>query len=90
MQKVIIARNSSAADAVVIALVLALIYALVAYSREWEASFHAAVDIDLSLYSLPYYSLFSAMRGMAAFVLSLGSRWSSATGLQNHRKLSAS
>jgi hypothetical protein len=33
MQKVIIARKSSAADAVVIALVLALIYALVAYGR---------------------------------------------------------
>jgi NitT/TauT family transport system permease protein len=71
MQKVVIRRKSSAADAVMVALVLAVIYALVAYGREWETPFHAAVDIDLSLYSLPYYALFSALRGMAAFCLSL-------------------
>jgi len=71
MQKVLIRRRSSAADAVVVALVLAAIYALVAYGREWEAGFHASVDIDLSLYSLPYYTVFSALRGLAAFVLSL-------------------
>src|SRR5207249_4626133 len=43
----------------------------VAYGREWEAAFHPAVDIDLSFYSLPYYTLFSAIRGLAAFCLSL-------------------
>src|SRR5437867_5930472 len=48
-----------------------MIYALIAYGREWEAAFRAAVDIDLSLYSLPYYTLFSALRGLAAFGLSL-------------------
>jgi NitT/TauT family transport system permease protein len=71
MQKVVIARRFSAADAVVIGLVLATIYALIAYGRELEAAFHRAVDIDLSLYSLPYYTLFSALRGLAAFGLSL-------------------
>src|SRR5437773_7007209 len=71
MQKVLITRRSSAADAGVIALLLATIYALIAYGREWEATFHRAVDIDLSLYSLPYYTLFSALRGLAAFSLSL-------------------
>src|SRR5215813_12325390 len=71
MQKVVIARRFSAADAVVIGLVLATIYALIAYGRELEAAFHRAVDIDLSLYSLPYYTLFSALRGLAAFILSL-------------------
>ncbi len=71
MQKVIIRHKSSAADAVVIAFVLSMIYALIAYGREWEAAFHPAVDIDLSLYSLPYYTLFSAIRGLAAFCLSL-------------------
>jgi len=71
MQKVVIERNRSAADAIVIGLVLATIYALIAFGREWEAAFHRAVDIDLSLYSLPYYTLFSALRGLAAFALSL-------------------
>jgi NitT/TauT family transport system permease protein len=71
MQKVVIWHKSSAADAVMVALVLAIIYALIAYGREWEAAFHAAVDIDLSFYSLPYYTLFSALRGIAAFCLSL-------------------
>jgi len=71
MQKVLIGRKSSKADGVVIILTLAAIYALVAYGREFQSTFHAAVDIDLSFYSLPYYTLFSALRGMAAFVLSL-------------------
>jgi len=71
MQKVLIGRKSSRADGVVIALTLAGIYALVAYGREFESAFHTAVDIDLSFYSLPYYTLFSALRGMAAFMLSL-------------------
>jgi NitT/TauT family transport system permease protein len=71
MQKIIIRRRPSPADIVVVALVLAIIYALVAYGREWEAAFHPNVDIDLSLYSLPYYTLFSALRGLAAFMLSL-------------------
>src|SRR5262245_34236989 len=70
MQKIIIRRRVSPADAVVVALVLATIYALVAFGREWEATFHPAVEIDLSFYSLPYYSLFSALRGLTAFVLS--------------------
>jgi NitT/TauT family transport system permease protein len=71
MQKVLIRRRPTSADAVVVALVLATIYALVAYGREWNAAFHRAVEIDLSLYSLPYYTLFSALRGLAAFMLSL-------------------
>jgi NitT/TauT family transport system permease protein len=71
MQKIIIRRKVSTADAIVVILILAIIYALIAYGREWEATFHPAVDIDLSLYSLPYYTLFSALRGVAAFMLSL-------------------
>ena len=71
MQKVLIRRKVSPADAVVVALILTTIYALIVYGREWRAAFHAAIDIDLSLYSLPYYTLFSAFRGAAAFCLSL-------------------
>src|SRR5215831_780352 len=71
MQKILIRRKISPADGFVVALVSAAIYALIAYGREWEAAFHPAVDIDLSFYSLPYYTLFSALRGLAAFGLSL-------------------
>jgi hypothetical protein len=71
MQKIVIRRPFSSADLVVLALILATIYALVAYGRELETSFRAAADIDLSVYSLPYYTLFSALRGIAAFGLSL-------------------
>src|SRR5262245_39374864 len=71
MQKIVIRRKVTTADAVVVAMVLATIYAIIAYAREWNATFHPAVDIDLSFYSLPYYTLFSALRGIAAFILSL-------------------
>src|SRR5215831_11088883 len=71
MQKILIRRKFAAADIVVVALVATIIYALVAYGREFDSAYHAAYNIDLSLYSLPYYTLFSALRGMAAFVLSL-------------------
>jgi NitT/TauT family transport system permease protein len=71
MQKIIIKRPFSRADVIVLALILATIYALIAYGRELETPFRAAVDIDLSLYSLPYYTLFSALRGLAAFSISL-------------------
>ena len=68
MQKILIRRKFAAADIVVVALVATIIYALVAYGREFDSAYHAAYNIDLSLYSLPYYTLFSALRGMAAFV----------------------
>jgi NitT/TauT family transport system permease protein len=71
MQKFFIRRPFSAADVVVLALILATIYALVAYGRELETTFRAAADIDLSIYSLPYYTLFSALRGLTAFGFSL-------------------
>src|SRR5215471_4394278 len=71
MQKIIIRRPFSTADVIVLALILATIYGLIAYGRELETPFRAAIDIDLSLYSLPYYTLFSALRGLAAFGISL-------------------
>src|SRR5215813_15567446 len=71
MQKIIIRRPFSAADVIVLALILATIDALIAYGRELETPFRTAIDIDLSLYSVPYYTLFSALRGMAAFGISL-------------------
>ena len=71
MQKILIWRKISPADGVVVAFILAVIYGLAAYTHQLETSFRAAVNIDLSLYSLPYYTLFSALRGIAAFILSL-------------------
>jgi NitT/TauT family transport system permease protein len=71
MQKVLIRRKFAAADLVVVALVATIIYTLVSYGREFDSAYHASYNIDLSFYSLPYYTLFSALRGLAAFVFSL-------------------
>jgi NitT/TauT family transport system permease protein len=71
MQKFVIRPKISPADIIVVALIGAVIYGMVSFGREWRSSFHPATDIDLSLYHLPYYTLFSGMRGLAAFLLSL-------------------
>src|ERR1700739_1202715 len=71
MQKILIWRKISPADGGVVAFILAVMYGLAAYMHQLETSVRAAVNIYLSLYSLPYYTLFSALRGMAAFILSL-------------------
>ena len=71
MQRVVIRQKYSLADIAVVGFLAAIIAGLVSYGREWKTPFHSATEIDLSLYSLPYYTFFSAMRGTAAFLLSL-------------------
>jgi NitT/TauT family transport system permease protein len=71
MQKSVIRQKYIAADVLVLLVLGTVIYALIAFGREWKTSFHPATVIDLSFRSLPYYTLFSAVRGMVAFALSL-------------------
>ncbi len=71
MQKIIIRARYTPSDALVLLLIGTIIYGLVCFGREWEASFHPSTTIDLSLTALPYYTLLSGIRGMLAYVLSL-------------------
>lgn len=71
MQKTQIKYRSLPADILVLALIGSLIYGLVAFGREWQAAFNPSVTIDLSFSSLPKYALFSALRGLTAFIISL-------------------
>jgi len=71
MQKVYVKYRSLPSDLLVLALLGAVIYGLFAFSQEWQSSFNPATKIDLSTGSLPKYALFSALRGLIAFVISL-------------------
>ncbi len=53
-------------------MLAALIYGVVAFSAQWEASYNPTYQIDTSLGALPLYSLFSALRGFVAYLVSLG------------------
>jgi NitT/TauT family transport system permease protein len=72
MQRTPVFRKFSAIpDLVIVLLVGTLIYGLVAISQEWRAEFQPVTHIDLSIWSLPKYTLFSGIRGFVAYALSL-------------------
>lgn len=71
MQKVHIKYRSLPSDLLVLALLGAVIYGLITFGQEWQSTFNPATEIDLSQSSLPKYALFSALRGLFAFVISL-------------------
>jgi NitT/TauT family transport system permease protein len=72
MQRTPVFRKFSAVpDLVIVLLVGTLIYGLVAISQEWRAEFQPVTHIDLSIWSLPKYTLFSGIRGFVAYGLSL-------------------
>ena len=64
-------RRSFGADLFVLAAIIAGLFSLIAMGREWHHPFESKVDIDLSPWMLPYYTMLSFLRGAAAYVLSL-------------------
>jgi NitT/TauT family transport system permease protein len=58
-------------DALLVLGVAALVAGVVALARRWTAPLRPAVEIDLSLWALPKYTLLSLARGSAAYLLSL-------------------
>jgi NitT/TauT family transport system permease protein len=64
-------RYFAFADLFIFALILTSIYGIFSISRQWRADFQPVVAIDLSLRALPRYALFSAIRGLVAYFLSL-------------------
>jgi NitT/TauT family transport system permease protein len=59
-------------DLVVVAAGFAILFGLVQLGRQWTGIHRPVVEIDLSPWSLPKYTFFSMMRGLAAYCISLG------------------
>lgn len=64
-------RRRRYVDLFVILMGCALLYGLVQLGHQWTGVKRPVVGIDLSVWSLPKYTFFSMMRGLAAYVLSL-------------------
>ncbi len=73
MQSILLYRKRlfNLPDLVILMLIATSIYALFSLGREWRADFHPITEIDLSVWALPKYTIFSGIRGMVAYLLSL-------------------
>jgi len=58
-------------DALLVLVIAALVAGMVALARRWTAPLRPTVDIDLSPWALPQYTLLSLARGCVAYALSL-------------------
>jgi NitT/TauT family transport system permease protein len=59
-------------DAVLVLGLCAGLFGLLEFAREWRGAPRPAIEIDLSPWALPVYTFFSMVRGLAAYVISLG------------------
>jgi NitT/TauT family transport system permease protein len=64
-------KRSILADISIVLAIGGLIYVSFLFIGEWDSKFNPSYEIDLSLQALPLYSLFSALRGLGAYVISL-------------------
>src|ERR1700722_7910198 len=64
-------RHLASVDALLVVAVVALVFGLLRLDREWAAPVRASVEIDLSPWALPKYTLLSLSRGLIAYALSL-------------------
>ena len=58
-------------DLSVVAVLAALLYGIARAAQHWQAPLQPRVEIDLSLWALPGYTLLSLLRGVAAYGVSL-------------------
>ena len=58
-------------DALIVCVLAALAAGVVALARRWTAPLRPVIDIDLSPWALPRYTLYSLARGWIAYLLSL-------------------
>jgi NitT/TauT family transport system permease protein len=63
-------RRSFGADLFVLTAIIAGLFSMIAMGREWHHPFQSKVDINLSPWYLPYYTMLSFSRGAAAYILS--------------------
>src|SRR5271155_4123133 len=64
--------RSLVADFLVLAAVITGLFSLIEMGREWQHPFQSKVDINLSPWYLPYYTMLSFLRGALAYLLSFG------------------
>jgi NitT/TauT family transport system permease protein len=65
-------RRLASVDVLLAIAVVALVFGVLRLDQEWTAPARATVEIDLSPWSLPKYTLLSLSRGLIAYVISLG------------------
>ncbi|HEV3271191.1 MAG TPA: ABC transporter permease subunit [Candidatus Methylacidiphilales bacterium] len=63
-------RRSFGADLFVLAAIIAGLFSLIAMGKEMHQPFQNKVEINLSPWMLPYYTMLSFLRGAGAYVLS--------------------
>jgi NitT/TauT family transport system permease protein len=64
-------RRSALADVAVLALILIGIFSLIESGRQWHQPFKYEVNLNMSPWYLPFYTLLSFSRGAMAYVLSI-------------------
>ncbi|MFZ9596374.1 MAG: ABC transporter permease, partial [Bdellovibrionia bacterium] len=64
-------RYFSVADLAILFLLGTAIYGVFAISQQLRTEFRPVIEIDLSVWALPYYALLSAIRGSVAYLISL-------------------
>ena len=63
-------NRSLVADFLVLAAIIIGLFSMIEMGREWHHPFQSKVDINLSPWYLPYYTMLSFLRGAVAYVLS--------------------
>lgn len=79
-------RTALWADGVVLGLLGAALGAMILIGQRFAAPHQDVVEIDLSLWSLPKYTVLSMTRGFAAYLLSLAFTWIYGTIAAHHRR----
>jgi NitT/TauT family transport system permease protein len=65
-------RRLASVDVLLAVAVVALVFGVLRLDQEWTAPARATVEIDLSPWALPKYTLLSLSRGLIAYTISLG------------------
>jgi NitT/TauT family transport system permease protein len=63
-------RRSIVADLLILVAVVLGLFSMIEMGHEWHHPFQSKIDIDLSPWYLPYYTMLSFLRGAVAYVLS--------------------
>jgi NitT/TauT family transport system permease protein len=63
-------RRSTIADVLVLVLILVGIFSLIEMGAQWHQPFQRKLDINMSPWYLPFYTLLSFSRGAIAYILS--------------------